>query len=101
MTRLFVILFLVVASSASLFCSDGVGAVFTFGLQRDFACCNQCVEAPCMFPVALNPCAVPCRPPGYQEQALPCAYESACGAARLPCHGVSYGSNPYPLFRAR
>ena len=101
MKRVLVILFLVVATSASVLCTDGAADTFTFGLPRDWACCNQCVEAPCMFPLALNPCAVPCRPPGYQEQALPCAFESACGAKRLPCHGVSYGNNPYPLFRGR
>jgi hypothetical protein len=73
----------------------------TFGIQRDWQCFNQFYEAPCHFPPADNPCAVECRPPGIQEQSVPCAFDTACPSGRFPCHGVSYGANPYPLFRVR
>jgi hypothetical protein len=79
--------------------SQSSAAMFTFGLPRDWQWITRCCEAPCMFPLALNPCAVPCPPPTYQPQAVPCAFETACQSVSLPCHGVSYGMNPYPLFR--
>jgi hypothetical protein len=79
----------------------GTGAIPTFGIQRDWQCFNQFYEAPCFFPPADNPCAVECRPPGIQEQSVPCAFDTACPAGRFPCHGVSYGANPYPIFRMR
>lgn len=71
----------------------------TFGCNRDAMCINQFFPPPCIFPPVDNPCAVPCRPPALQPQAVPCAYETACPSLRLPCHGVEFGRNPYPLFR--
>jgi|GEM_PF-598235 len=76
-------------------------AMFSWFLDRDAECLNQYYKPPCQFPLALNPCAVPCRPPVLQPQAVPCAFKTACPADRLPCHGVSYGDNPYPLFHLR
>ncbi|AFM25511.1 hypothetical protein Desti_2841 [Desulfomonile tiedjei DSM 6799] len=73
-------------------------AGFSFGLQRDSDCLTQCRQAPCIFPPVMNPCAVDCRIPGIQKQAVPCAFDTACPSVRLPCHGVDYGCNPYPLF---
>jgi hypothetical protein len=101
MKRTLLVFALMIAVSSGLMGSDESFAGFTFGLPRDWCCCNQCISAPCEFPMALNPCAVPCRPPEYQEQAVPCAVETACPSVQLPCHGVSYGNNPYPLFRVR
>jgi hypothetical protein len=74
-------------------------AKFTWGLERDSACLSQCSPAPCIFPPVLNPCAVPCRPPEIEEQAVPCPFVTACPSVKLPCYGVSYGDFPYPLFR--
>jgi hypothetical protein len=76
-------------------------AVPTFGCHRDSMCVNQFYEPPCDFPPVPNPCAVPCRPPAFQPQAVPCAFETACPSVQLPCYGVAYGRNPYPLFRFR
>jgi hypothetical protein len=75
--------------------------MFSFGCNRDAKCLNQFYDPPTCFAPALNPCAVPCRPPALQKQAVPCAYDTACPSGRLPCHGVSYGNNPYPLFYVR
>jgi hypothetical protein len=75
------------------------GAMFSFGLPRDDACLDQFYPAPCVFPPVCSACAVPCRIPGIQCQAVPCAIVTACPSKRLPCHGVSYGANPYPIFR--
>jgi hypothetical protein len=69
--------------------------------NRDAKCVNQAYDPPCHFPPADNPCAVPCRPPGFQPQAVPCAFDTACPSVRLPCHGVAYGRNPYPIFKFR
>ena len=101
MKRIFLVLVLMTVASTPAFAFSIAPAQFTFGLHRDAACLNQCVNAPCDFPPVLNPCAVPCRAPGIQGQAVPCAFDTACPAGRLPCHGVSYGANPYPLFRVR
>jgi hypothetical protein len=101
MKRILLVLILVILASTPVFSFSVLPGQFTFGLERDSACLNQCVNAPCIFPPVLNPCAVPCRPPGIQSQAVPCAFDTACPAGRLPCHGVSYGDNPYPLFRGR
>ncbi len=101
MKRVFLALLLVTVASMPAFSFLIVPPAFTFGLDRDAACLNQCVNAPCYFPPVLNPCAVPCRPPGIQIQAVPCAFDTACPSVRLPCYGVSYGDNPYPLFLFR
>ncbi len=74
-------------------------ARFSFGLHRDSDCLAQCDAAPCYFPPVMNPCAVDCRPTGIEKQAVPCAFDTACPSLRLPCHGVEYSANPYPLFR--
>ncbi len=79
--------------------STAAAQQFTWGCPRDWAGCGKGEFAPCEFPPMLNPCAVPCRPPDIQKQAVPCAYKTACPSARLPCHGVSYAVNPYPIFR--
>jgi hypothetical protein len=101
MKRIFLVLALLTVASTSAFAFSIAPAQFTFGLNRDAACLNQCVNAPCDFPPVLNPCAVPCRAPGIQGQAVPCAFDTACPSGQLPCHGVSYGAYPYPLFRVR
>jgi hypothetical protein len=67
--------------------------------ERDTWRADRKHPAPCIFPSVENPCAVHCRPPGLQPQAVPCAYRTACPSLKLPCHGVSYGCNPYPIFR--
>ena len=79
---------------------DRCDAMFTFGMPRDWWVFNQFYEAPCSFPFALNPCAVCCRPPEWQKQAVPCAFETACPSVGMPCHGFTYGANPYPIFKA-
>ncbi len=99
-----ILLVLVLVAAVSFPCvlpGQSSATVFTFGCPRDWECCMlfPCKEAPCMFPLALNPCAVPCPPPSYQPQAVPCAFVTACPSMSLPCHGVSYGMNPYPLFK--
>lgn len=67
--------------------------------NRDTPRLDRKHPAPCIFPPIENPCAVHCRPPGLQPQAVPCAYRTACPSLQLPCHGISYGRNPYPIFR--
>lgn len=67
--------------------------------NRDADCTDAMFPAPCVFPPVPSPCAVPCRPPGLQPQAVPCAFETACPSLPLPCHGVSYARNPYVIFR--
>jgi hypothetical protein len=100
MKRILLVLVLMVAlSSPVVSSSQSFAFAFTFGLPRDWECCTRCAEAPCLFPLALNPCAVLCPPPSYQPQAVPCAFATACPSVSLPCHGVSYGANPYPLFK--
>jgi hypothetical protein len=71
----------------------------TWGCQRDAAMCSACVPPPCQFVPVMNPCAVPCRPPELQPQAVPCAFKTACPSIALPCYGVSYTDNPYPIFK--
>ncbi len=83
----------------SCFSSDVWAYRFTWGCPRDMGCALFCDPVPCEFPNVINPCAVPCRPPTLQPQALPCAFDTACPSLKLPCHGVSYGDNPYPIFR--
>ncbi len=100
MKRMVVIILLLLVCSVALF-STTASAICTFGCYRDAKCINQFYEAPCHFPPADNPCAVPCRPPGFQEQAVLCAFKTACPSVQLPCHGVSYGAFPYPIFHVR
>ena len=72
---------------------------FSWGWNRDSAWLDRYYPAPCMFPPIPSPCAAPCRWPGIQCQSVPCAFETACPSRKLPCHGVSYGYYPYPIFR--
>jgi len=105
MKRMAVIIALVTVGLVVLSSTAGLAAMFTFGCYRDGQCINRLYDrfygAPCHFPPADNPCAVPCRPPGFQEQAVPCAFKTACPSEQLPCHGVEYGAFPYPLFRVK
>jgi hypothetical protein len=94
-----VALALVIAASAVIATSSASAQMFTFGCQRDIACVNQHYEAPCQFPLAMNPCQVDCRPPIPHKPLVPCGIVTACPSGSLPCHGVSYGVNPYPLFK--
>jgi hypothetical protein len=96
-----VAIFLALMVGALVMQSIPAEALFTFGCYRDAQCINQFYEAPCHFPRADNPCAVPCRPPGFQEQAVPCAFKTACPSLQLPCHGIEYGAFPFPIFRVR
>ncbi len=73
--------------------------VFSFGLHRDSACLDGFFDAPCKFLPIESPCAVPCRAPGIQPQSVPKCVKTACPSKGLPCYGMVYGSNPYPLFR--
>jgi hypothetical protein len=100
MKPMVVITLLLLVCSVALF-STPASAIFTFGCYRDAQCINQFYEPPCYFPPAENPCAIPCRPPGFQEQGVPCAFKTACPSVQLPCHGIGYGSFPYPLFHVR
>jgi hypothetical protein len=68
---------------------------------RDQACINQFYPAQCEFPPLLNPCAVPCRPPVPQMQAVPTAFDTACPSQRLSIGGMELSAMPYPLFRVR
>ena len=101
MKRIFFALAFAAITSVLPFQAVDCAAMFSWGCYLDAACLNQFFCPPVEFPLALNPCAVPCRPPGLQPQAVPCAFKTACPSKRLPCHGVSYGAFPYPIFRLR
>lgn len=92
---------LVISVFLLIFLAPSAGAIeCTFGCPRDWWVFQQCKTPPsCEFPPMFNPCAVPCRPPGIQKQAVPCAFKTACPAMVGPCYGVSYGDNPYPIFK--
>jgi hypothetical protein len=90
---------LVALLSAAFLPSDSEARGFSRGNNRDVARLDRLYPPPCIFPPIENPCAVPCRPVGLQPQAVPCAFKTACPSNRLPCHGVAYGNNPYPIFQ--
>jgi hypothetical protein len=71
----------------------------TWGFPRDSPRFDRWYSPPCVFPAVPNPCAVPCRGPWIQAQAVPCGLDSACPALKLPCHGFAYGARPYPIFK--
>lgn len=98
MKRVSVLLALFVVASAVSLSSESSAKPLAIG-HRDTAGLDRHYPAPCLFPPVANPCAAPCRPPGIQCQSVPCAVKTACPSSRLPCHGVSYGDNPYPLFQ--
>jgi len=87
--------------SAAVLCPGTCSALCSFGLNRDSECLNRFYEPQCHFPPLMNSCAVPCREPGLQPQAVPMVFDTACPSMKVPCNGVSYGNNPYPLFRVR
>jgi len=99
MKRLILAAILCAFLATAFLCSQSYALFPICGCMRDAMCINQFYPAPCIFPPVENPCAVPCRPPALQPQAVPCAYQTACPSGKLPCHGVAYGRNPYPLFR--
>jgi hypothetical protein len=99
MTRTAVLLVAVIALFVSASSPCAAQERFSFGLDRDSECLDRNYPSPCIFPGIDSPCAVPCRPDGLQCGSVPCAFETACPSQRLPCHGVSYGNNPFPLFR--
>lgn len=101
MKRQLVAFCVVILSALVLRCSELSAQMLTFGLQRDIQCVNQFYEAPSEFPFAINPCQVECRPPIPQKPVVPCSIVTGCPSGILPCHGVSYGMNPYPLFKVR
>ncbi|MDQ7784387.1 MAG: hypothetical protein RDU20_15985 [Desulfomonilaceae bacterium] len=101
MKRMIFCFTIIIAAAAVISFTTDCEAMFSFGLHRDCAFLTALSEAQCQFPPLLNPCQVPCRPPGLQKQAVPCAFQTACPSLTLPAHGVSYGWNPYPLFGMR
>jgi len=101
MKRILFCFTLIIVAAVAVFSSGDCNAMFAFGLHRDSACLLALSEAQCQFPPLLNTCQAPCRPPGLQIQTVPCAFQTACPSLILPAHGVSYGFNPYPMFRMR
>lgn len=96
---LIIIILLVLASSVLITPDVWAKKKFSWGWHRDVDWLDAFFPAPCVFPAIYSPHAIPCRPPGIQGQAVPCAFQTACPSKRMPCHGISYGLNPYPLFR--
>jgi hypothetical protein len=99
MKRVFFALAVLAVSLSLLISFVSMASSGLFSNPRDLARLDRRYPAPCIFPPIDSPLAVPCRPPGLQVQAVPCAFDTACPSVKLPCHGVSYGNNPYPLFR--
>lgn len=80
------------------FSPSNCSAMFSFGLQRDVAVLNQFYAPQCIFPPALNPCAVDCRPTLFMP-IVPPHIHPACPAKPAPLPGFTYGHFPYPIFR--
>ena len=100
MKRLCVIMILFLAVSTVFLATDAwAQKKFAWCWNRDVDWLDSFFQAQCLFPPIHSPCAVPCRRPGIQGQSVPCAFNTACPSRKLPCQGLSYGGNPYPLFR--
>lgn len=94
-TLIIMIVFTVMISAVA---SAG-GRQVSFGPYRDSPCVTQTLCPPKVFPAIKNPFAVPCRIPGLQMQSVPCQFQTACPSDELAHYGVTYGDNPYYLFR--
>lgn len=100
MNRILTALILTFVAVAMVVPSEGPARSFSWGLHRDSYCLDKCYQAPGIFPPAHSPCAVPCRPAWMVgQQMVPKAFDTACPSKKLPCYGMSYGQNPYPLFQ--
>ena len=101
MKRILLSLVFLIAASVVVMSPDGCSALFSCGCNRDAQCLNIWYEPQCHFPPLISPCAVPCRGPFLQPQAVPMQFCTACPSIALPYSGVTYGQNPYPIFRLR